>query len=117
MPGVRPERASDRAARINMPSTSIREAVFHAIDELNQQLPPNRHLARRETTPLAGPDGPLDSLGVVNLIVLVEQQLEARAGITINLIDTELLEGGAALNTVGTLVAFITSALDERAHV
>jgi acyl carrier protein len=95
---------------------AVREAVFHAIDELNRQLPRERHLAKSDTTPLAGPDGHLDSLGVVNLIVLVEQQLETRAGITINLIDTELLEGGAALSTVETLGAFIAAAVDERAH-
>jgi acyl carrier protein len=96
---------------------SIRKAVFTALDELNQQLPPSRRLAKADTTPLAGPDGHLDSLGVVNLLALVEQKLEEHSGITIDLIDTDLLDGGGALSTVATLVAFIWSGVNERAHV
>jgi acyl carrier protein len=98
-------------------SAAIREAVYLALDDLNAQLPPARRLPRSETTPLAGEDGQLDSLGVVNLIALVEQKLETHSGITVDLIDSDLLAGGEALNSVATLIEFVASLVNERTHV
>jgi acyl carrier protein len=96
---------------------AVREAVFFALDDLNGQLPPARRLPRTDTTPLAGADGHLDSLGIVNLIALVEQKLEVHSGITVDLIDSDLLGDGDALSTVATLVDFVASLVNERAHV
>jgi acyl carrier protein len=97
--------------------TRLRDIVFEAIDELNEQLPRERRLAKDAGTPLAGADGHLDSLGVVNLIAVLEQKLEERFGTTVNLIDRGLLEDSEPLRSVGTLIDFLRPALNEGAHV
>jgi acyl carrier protein len=94
----------------------IREAVFAALDEVNEQLPAERRLAKAETTPLAGADGHLDSLGVVNLIAAVEQQVERRFGTVVDLLDRGVLDEAEPLRTVHGLTTFLASVLSERAH-
>ena len=69
----------------------IREAIFRAIDEVNAQLPANRRLPKADDTVLVGPSGGLDSLGLVNLIAVLEQQVEAEFHQPINLIDDDLM--------------------------
>lgn len=98
-------------------NAQVRDAIFRALDELNAQLPPDRRLSKDEATPLAGPDGHLDSLGVVNLIALIEQIIEQRFGTTVNLIDSGLLSEGESLNSVGALLTFVLSVLEESSHV
>lgn len=51
----------------------VKNAVVRAVDELNQLLPRDRRLPPSDDTALLGPDGGLDSLGLVNLIVLMER--------------------------------------------
>ena len=56
---------------------NVLELVYSAIDELNQQLPPAKRVAKSEATPLTGSSGALDSLGFLNLIVIVEDKVNA----------------------------------------
>lgn len=69
----------------------VRDAIFRAIDEINAQLPANRRLAKADDTVLIGPSGGLDSLGLVNLIAVLEQNVEAEFHRSINLIDDDLM--------------------------
>jgi acyl carrier protein len=96
--------------------TRIRDTVFSALDELNEQLPAASRLEKRESTALTGPDGPLDSLHVVNLIAALEQNIEQRFATTVDLIDNGLLGEAEPLQTVGTLMTFVSSVLHEQAH-
>jgi acyl carrier protein len=83
-------------------------AVFAAIDEINPQLPPGSRLDKSLTTPLQGAGGPLDSLGLVNLLVATEERLAAEFGVSITLTDERLVSPEESpLQTVGSLVAFI----------
>ena len=60
-----------------MPSTDrILEVLFAAVDQLNQELPPERRLTKTRETVVFGPGGQLDSLGLVSFLVLAEQQLQ-----------------------------------------
>ena len=65
----------------------ISEVIFDAIDELNEQLPEEQRLEKNLDTILIGEDGKIDSLGLVNLIVLIEQKIEEDFGIYISLAD------------------------------
>jgi acyl carrier protein len=94
--------------------TRIRQTVFAALDELNEQLPPPKRLEKDERTPLTGPDGPLDSLNVVNLVAALEQKIEERLATTVDLIDSGLLDDTQPLQNVGTLVTFVSSVLNGR---
>jgi acyl carrier protein len=92
----------------------IRETIFSALDELNNLLPAQERFPKREDTPLAGPDGRLDSLGLVNLIVILEQKLEAHLNASLSLIDDRLADGDQAhFDSVRTLATYIASRLDE----
>jgi hypothetical protein len=96
--------------------TRIRETVFSALDELNEQLPPPRRLAKADTTALTGPSGTLDSLGVVNLVAVLEQKIEERFATSVDLIDNGLLGDTEPLQTVATLVSFVSSVLAEQTN-
>jgi hypothetical protein len=95
----------------------IRHTIYDALDEINEQLPPARHLVKSDETALAGADGPLDSLGVVNLIAVLEQKIEEHFATTVDLIDRGLLGDEEPLRTVRTLGGFLASVLQEEAHV
>ncbi len=102
---------------MNIPTPArIHDAVLCALDDVNEQLPPARRLAKADTTALAGADGTLDSLGVVNLIAALEQQLERQFGTTVDLIDKGLLGDAEPLQSVGALVSFVSAVFDAGAH-
>ena len=95
----------------------IRAIIFDVLDELNEQLPADRQLPKHDSTPLTGPDGQLDSLGLVNLIALLEEKVEQNFRTSLNLIDEGALGDGAVFESVGALVSFVSALLHERAHV
>jgi acetyltransferase-like isoleucine patch superfamily enzyme len=61
--------------------------VLRAVAEVNQLLPDGNRLREDTSCPLVPPDGPLDSLGVINLLVAVEDQVEAEFGRRPNLTE------------------------------
>lgn len=63
----------------------IAASIYRAIDLLNEQLPEGDRLAQSPDAPLHGGAGPLDSLGLINLIWNVEQAIEEDFGVTIAL--------------------------------
>jgi acyl carrier protein len=91
----------------------VRATILRALDELNDQLPPDHRLPKVDSTALAGPGGGLDSLGLVNLIALVEQKIEEDFRTPVNLIDEGFLGDGQAFATVGALTAFISSLMER----
>ena len=83
----------------------ILRAVLGAIAELNAMLPVDRAVGTSEDAPLAAM---LDSLGVVNLLLAVEGQIEQSTGVAVSL--TDLLEQnpeGTPLETVGTFARLV----------
>lgn len=96
----------------------VARAVYHVIDELNARLDGAGQLVKSQDTVLAGNSGKLDSLGLVNLIVGVEEQIEKRTGVLLSLADAQALTQETSLfETVGTLVEYVTAVLNEHAHV
>ncbi len=94
------------------------EAVFQAIDELNDILPPERQLQKSPDTVLYGSGGRLDSLELVNLIVAAEQNIEDEFGIPITLADERAMsQRNSPFRTVATLVAYIAALLKEASPV
>jgi acyl carrier protein len=88
--------------------TQLRDAVFAAIDELNAQRPPHERLPKALDTALTGEHGPLDSLAFVNLIVALEQRLDAMFGTTMSLLDDERLDPTAGqFRTVQALIDYL----------
>ena len=92
----------------------IRQLIFSAFDELNEQLPAARKLPKSETTSLVGTGGVLDSLGLVNLIVALEQKIENEFQTSISLIDDDLVSEEGHFANVLSLTEYLASILPVR---
>lgn len=69
----------------------IRNVVFESIDEINSFQATDMKLEKKEDTVLYGQNTKLDSLGLVNLIVDVEQRMSDKLNVTIDLTDEKAL--------------------------
>jgi acyl carrier protein len=97
--------------------TRILEAVLDAIDEVNDQLPVDQRIPRDEAARLAGTDGQLDSLGLVNLIVATEQKVADALGVPIVLTDAaDLFEPDGPGASVRQLTDHIALLLLRSSH-
>ncbi|TKJ17317.1 hypothetical protein CEE44_02155 [Candidatus Woesearchaeota archaeon B3_Woes] len=93
-------------------SEKILKAIYDAIDEVNDQLPKEQRLLKNKNTTLFGK---LDSLGLVNFIILVEQNIENLFNKTINLNNEKTLSGEQSpLTNVKALLDYISSDLEEK---
>jgi acyl carrier protein len=61
--------------------------VYDAIDEFNASLPEGRPIEKRPDSALYEAGGPLDSLGLVHLIVSLEQRVLDKTGLGVALAD------------------------------
>src|SRR5579871_3822006 len=61
------------------------QIIYATLAQLNPQLPKDQQLQPSLDTALFGNEGKLDSLGVANLIVLMEQNLEDFYGVKVDL--------------------------------
>ena len=91
----------------------IQNIVSCAIDRVNEVLPTGQSLAKERTTALLGRDGRLDSMGFVNLVVALEEELEKQLGITVTLADEVMLDG-QGLSTVGELHELVARVVRSR---
>ncbi len=90
----------------------ILQAIYTAIDEVNEQLPSGAQLAKSPDSILFGQSGALDSLGLVSLIVAVEQSVENELGATVTLADEKALsQRNSPFRSVSTLAEYIQQLL------
>lgn len=82
-------------------------AVFNAVDEANEASESIK-LKKSLDQPLYGEEGALDSLGVVNLIVAVEEAIEDEHNVTITLADERAMsQKRSPFRSIETLVDYI----------
>jgi len=92
----------------------IYEVIYKSIDEINSILKENSRLENKTDTVLYGHNSKLDSLGLVNLIVEVEQRLSDELNVTIDLTDEKALsQNNSPFLTVKTLCEYIFNHLKE----
>ena len=65
----------------------IDHLIYPAVDETNETLAAGKQLVKSPETPLFGHDSVLDSLGLVNLVVLTEERIEQKTGKPIRLVS------------------------------
>lgn len=93
----------------------VLQAIFKAVDEVNQTLPKEKHLGKHIDTVLLGNEGTLDSLGLVNLIVAIEQKIEEDFGVSIVMTEEKIIvEDARPVKTIGTLAENIGLILAEK---
>lgn len=96
-------------------SENIRKIIFEAIDEINQQLADGKQILKSDDAVLYGPKSSLDSLGLVNLIVDIEQKFQDETGISINLADEKALsQKNSPYLSVKSLSEYISRILSEK---
>ena len=92
----------------------IIEAVYSAIDELNQLLPPDNQLPKALTTPIVHESSKLDSQALVNLIVALEEELDKHFNTSISLIEEEtMFTENTHYTDVNTLIKYVYTKLEE----
>lgn len=97
-----------------MDRRSVTEVVFTAIDALNQQATDEAVLEKSSGTVLFGRGSKLDSLGLVGLIVEVEQGIAEEFDAEITLADEKAMsQKSSPFRTVDTLVDYIIRRLEQ----
>ena len=92
----------------------IIDLIFDTIDKFNKEYSDEIQLEKSSHTALLGQGSELDSLGLINLIVAVEQNVEDKFGITITLADERAMSQEASpFRTVGSLADYIEIILVE----
>ena len=90
-----------------MTNSEIEALVLMAVQNINLAKEPSEQLAVSSEAPLFGPDSPLDSLGLMSLLMDVEEALSDR-GFTTSLSDARAMSRtNSPFRSVATLVAYI----------
>ena len=95
----------------------IKEIIWESIEEINQMLAPDQRLARSEDLVLTGNQCGLDSLGLINLIVAIEEKIQHKLGLTITLANVQVMTQEInPFSNVNTLADYIAQLLKEKKH-
>lgn len=91
----------------------IYAAIARAARDANRRLPAEKRIDETTDAILMGDSARLDSLGLITLLVAVEQEIENEFRIQINLIDDadELAEKNGAFRTVSALAKQVSALL------
>jgi acyl carrier protein len=90
------------------------QAIYTAIDEVNSTLTDSQQLEKTEDEVLYGQSGKLDSLGFVNLIVTIEEEITNAFDVACTLADEKAFsQKNSPFRTVATLANYIESNLSE----
>ena len=93
----------------------IIELIYENIETINQDLPEELKLEKSIETAFLGEGSKLDSLGLINLIVAVEQNVEDKFGKTITLADEKAISQEISpFKTVISLANYIEMLLKEK---
>jgi len=86
------------------------QVIYDAIDVVNRQLPQSRRLTKSPDTIIVGPSGRLDSLGIVNLVLAIEERASEVIGAPFRLLDEgAMLDDGGPFRNVGSLAGLLES--------
>jgi acyl carrier protein len=95
----------------------IIQLIYTAIDDINRQNPTQKQVKKAPNTALFGSASELDSLGLINLVVAVEQKVEEQFNTTITLADDRALSQEISpFSTVQTLADYVAMLLNEKKH-
>ena len=87
---------------------AIIEIVYNVIDEINFELSSEKKIQKSLDAVLYGGNNNLDSLGLVDLVVLVEQKIEDVLNTIIDLTDDRAMsQKQSPFRTIGSLVNYI----------
>ena len=93
---------------------SVIGVIYDAIDELNEQLPDGQPVGKSKDTVLFGKGTILDSMGLVHLIMDVEQAIFDKFGVSVTLASEKALASERSpFRTVSSLADFVIEFLQD----
>ena len=96
----------------------IINVVYQAIDKINEMSNDNGSIVKDINTSLYGQSSSLDSLGLVNLIVVIEQNIEDEFDAIITLADERAMsQKSSPFRTIDSLVDYIELLLNEKEKI
>jgi acyl carrier protein len=97
-----------------MLNKEVEKLVLETLDEINEGLEEPEKIDRSINTILVGHGGQIDSLGLVQLIVSVEQKVNDNFNVEVSIVDDKAFsQNHSPFRTVGTLIDFVTGKIDE----
>lgn len=85
----------------------MQEIVFGCAAALNEQRSPDKKILLATETVLVGDGGSLDSLGLVSLLVMVEETIEEKFDVDCALVDTVFNENSE--DRIWTMADLVTN--------
>ena len=88
--------------------------IYEAIDEVNLDLEDGEKIQKSEDSLIFSAGSSLDSLGLVNLVTIIEQKIEEETGEFISIADEKAMSTEVSpFKSVKTLKEYIESLLNE----
>lgn len=95
----------------------LEQAIFAAVDELNDQLPKGVRVAKSLDAPLYGQGGKLESIDLVNLIIEVEEKVKDAFGVSITIADDRAMSSqNSPFVTLGALSSYVSELIQNNAN-
>jgi D-alanine--poly(phosphoribitol) ligase subunit 2 len=102
---------------IDLDEARIIDAVYHALDDANEDLPASKRLRKSADQVLFGNGAVIDSIELVSLIVHVEGRLAEELGMQVTLADERAMsQKHSPFRTVGTLCDYIRTLAGDDAR-
>ena len=93
-----------------MNNSIIKIIIFNTIDEINEQLPKEKHIDTHVESPILSN---LDSLAIINFIVLLEDQIYSKMQRKVDLLNINFKDISLSpIKSIGTLVSFLENYLE-----
>lgn len=92
----------------------LEDLIYPVVDEMQDTVGDEEQLLKSPETPLLGAGSALDSLGLVSLIIAVEERIENQMGRSITLANEKAMSlSKSPFRTIGTLADYISQVLVE----
>jgi acyl carrier protein len=90
------------------------ECIYAAVDEVNLDRDGKPELGRSLDTPIQGSGSELDSLGLINFVVAVEENVDREFGVPITLADDRALSlEPSPFESIGALAEYVGHLIRE----
>lgn len=97
-----------------MKAIDVKSMIYDTLEHLSEQNPELR-FERSPDTSLTGPTSQLDSLSLVNFLLLLERSLEEKIGVYVSIANEKLLlDSNNPLKTVASLATYIEVELKDK---
>ena len=92
----------------------IRRTIWRVIDAMNEEFPEGQRLDKSPSAALFGPKGSLDSLGLVDLVMRIQETVLDEYGVAVAVANEDvLLSPDGPFRTVETLTDHVAGLLEN----